>query len=64
MPRELSYDECLDASVRNFYLTLPGAAHVAYRSGDNVKRWKNSRDLRTKISAREKHFKNISVMMK
>ncbi|EFX63440.1 hypothetical protein DAPPUDRAFT_268432 [Daphnia pulex] len=34
---ELSYAECLDSSVRSFYLSNPGAANVIYRPGDNVK---------------------------
>jgi hypothetical protein len=37
MPMELSYEECLDTSVRSFYLKNPGAANVVYRPGDNVK---------------------------
>jgi hypothetical protein len=37
MPMELSYAECLDSSVRSFYLSNPGAANVIYRPGDNVK---------------------------
>jgi hypothetical protein len=31
MPMELSYEECLDTSVRSFYLKNPGAANVIYR---------------------------------
>ncbi|EFX66265.1 hypothetical protein DAPPUDRAFT_332353 [Daphnia pulex] len=37
LPMELSYEECLDARVRNFYLTHTGAAQGVYRPGDNVK---------------------------